>query len=641
MKLRTKIQLLFTTTMVFMLILVGVSVSQATSGTISTLTKNSMTTSASLAANHIAQQMENYVDLVTLVGQSSILNDKSASIDDKNSFLQAYIDAYGFTSANVLNNKGVSLNDGTDFSDRGYVSTALAGTANISDVTLSKLTGNYGISIAAPITNGSKISGVIYFRLDNDFMTKVIDSISISDNGYAYIIDQDSNVIVHDNKDLILNLKLTDQDSDMKALAADMIAGKSGEGTYTYNKISTKCGFSPIANTNGWSMVIAAPATDFTKYNDEVTKIALLCDFFAVIVAIVLGTLLARSISNPINHIKDALVSVANGDLSVSIPQSKSQNELAILQNSTASLLSTLHDIIGKTDLILSGISNYNLTMDDMPTYDGDYNNIANSVNSIKDMLHELILEVQNSVYGVENGSHELAQATASMSEGAVSQANSIQMLAEDLNDMVVRINHNSESEELINNKLNALNDQIQKANVQMQHLMNAVESVETMSVDIQKIVGTIDSIAFQTNILSLNASVEAARAGEMGKGFAVVAEEVRNLAVKSGEASKRTSDLINACVSSIENAKECADATFDSLSGIVTDSSEISTAFQSIAEATLDQAEKANRIQNEIDNISDVVQTNTATTEETAASTAVLSEQALNLKEMIKDFKL
>lgn len=641
MKLRTKIQLLFTTTMVFMLILVGISVSQATSGTIRTLTKNSMTTSASLAANHIAQQMEDYVDLVTLVGQSSILNDKSASIDDKNSFLQAYIDAYGFTSANVLNNKGVSLNDGTDFSDRGYVSTALAGTANISDVTLSKLTGNYGISIAAPITNGSKISGVIYFRLDNDFMTKVIDSISISDNSYAYIIDQDSNVIVHDNKDLILNLKLTDQDSDMKALAADMIAGKSGEGTYTYNKISTKCGFSPIANTNGWSMVIAAPATDFTKYNDEVTKIALLCDFFAVIVAIVLGTLLARSISNPINHIKDALVSVANGDLSVSIPQSKSQNELAILQNSTASLLSTLHDIIGKTDLILSGISNYNLTMDDMPTYDGDYNNIANSVNSIKDMLHELILEVQNSVYGVENGSHELAQATASMSEGAVSQANSIQMLAEDLNDMVVRINHNSESEELINNKLNALNDQIQKANVQMQHLMNAVESVETMSVDIQKIVGTIDSIAFQTNILSLNASVEAARAGELGKGFAVVAEEVRNLAVKSGEASKRTSDLINACVSSIENAKECADATFDSLSGIVTDSSEISTAFQSIAEATLDQAEKANRIQNEIDNISDVVQTNTATTEETAASTAVLSEQALNLKEMIKDFKL
>lgn len=126
-----------------------------------------------------------------------------------------------------------------------------------------------------------------------------------------------------------------------------------------------------------------------------------------------------------------------------------------------------------------------------------------------------------------------------------------------------------------------------------------------------------------------------------MGKGFAVVAEEVRSLAVKCGEASNKTSDLVNACVKSITNAKECADATFESLSGIVNDSAEISIAFQSIADDTLEQANKSKRIQDEVDNISDVVQTNTATAEETAASTALLSEQAKSLKELIRKFKI
>ena len=134
---------------------------------------------------------------------------------------------------------------------------------------------------------------------------------------------------------------------------------------------------------------------------------------------------------------------------------------------------------------------------------------------------------------------------------------------------------------------------------------------------------------------------MEAARAGEMGRGFAVVAEEVRSLAVKCRDASKKTSDLVNACVRSITNAKEYADTTFDSLSGIVADSSEIAAAFQNIANDTMEQAHKSKRIQDEVNNISDVVQTNTATAEETAASTTLLSDQARHLKELIRKFKI
>ena len=472
-------------------------------------------------------------------------------------------------------------------------------------------------------------------------MMDVIKNISISDHSYAYLVDKKGNIIVHPDNNLILNFNLADQQGSMKALANEIKENKAGDGTYTYNGETILCGFGAIEHTNDWSIVIAAPETDFTSYSDRVNTITVILDILAIMIAIILSTFLASSISKPIDQVKKALVSVSEGDFSVQIPKAHGKDEVAVLQNTTASLLHTLSDIIGQANQVMDSIANYDLSISDMNSYPGEFDRLSTSINSIKRMLKKLIMKVQNSVNTVENGSHEIAQATSALSQGAVSQANSIQTLADDFADVVTRIDNNSEHEELINEKLTALDQNIQTANGQMELLMSAVNSVETMSVDIQKIVGTIDSIASQTKILSLNASVEAARAGEMGRGFAVVAEEVRSLAVKCGEASNKTSDLVNDCVKSIANAKECADATFESLSGIVSDSSEISVAFQKIASDTLEQAHKSKRIQDEVDNISEVVQTNSATSEETAASTALLSEQAKSLKELIRKFKI
>lgn len=642
MKLRTKIQISFSITMAVLLVIIGMVTQNLNTAAINTLTDNSIATSATLASNHISQQLEDYLNVVSMIGTNEILSDEKVSINKKSAFLDDYVETYGFTSANLLDTKGVSLIDGTDFSDRDYVISALKGKANVSDVTLSKYTNTYGVSVAAPIYDTAKhITGVVYFRLDINFMLDVIKNISISDNSYAYLVDKNGNIIVHPNNELILNCNLTEQQGSMATLAKKMKENKSGDGTYTYNGETILCGFGPVDHTNDWTMVIAAPKTDFTQYSDQVNSITLLLDCIAIVIAIIFSTFLASYISKPIDRVKKALLSVAQGDFSVEIPAAHGKDEVAVLQNTTASLLHTLSDIIGQANKIMDSIANYNLAVSDMNNYPGEFDQLSASINSIKYMLNNLIVEVQNSVYKVENGSHELAQATSLLSRGAVSQATSIQTMADDFSDVVARIDNNSEHEELINQKLTALDQNIQTANGQMEQLMTAVNSIEIMSGDIQKIVGTIDSIAFQTNILSLNASVEAARAGEMGKGFAVVAEEVRSLAVKCGEASKKTSDLVNECVEAITNAKECADATFESLSGVVTDSSEISAAFQDIANDTVEQAHKSKRIQDEVNNISDVVQTNTATAEETAASTAVLSEQALNLKELIQNFKI
>lgn len=640
MNLRTKIQLSFACTIIAIMAIVGYTSFNLNTQACNTIIDDGIATSANLASSHISRQLEDYVSAVTLAGQSEILQGK-ASVEEKTAYLQTYIDTYGFTSANILDKDGISLKDNTDFSDRDYVQKALAGTPNISEVTLSKYTNTYGISVAAPICSGNAINGVVYFRMDIDFMTDILKGVHISNNSYAYLIDQDGNIIVHPSEDLILNYNLLEQSGNMKTLGEQMTAGEAGNGQYTFDQQVILCGFSPVENTNGWSLVIAAPNSDYTESSDRVTKISLFISALGIFFAILISAVIAKSICKPIQSVKNAMMSISQGNLTANIKPATGKDELAVLQNTTISLVNTLGSIIGDTNYILDRMASCDLTTDDMKNYPGEFNKLSHSVNSIRHTLTQLIVEIQNSVYNVENGSHELAQATSLMSQGAVTQASSIQTLADDLTDIVKRIQNNSENEDLINSKLSTLDGQIQTANGQMQELKEAVESVETMSSDIQKIVSTIDSIAFQTNILSLNASVEAARAGEMGKGFAVVAEEVRNLAVKSGDASKKTSDLINECIASIENAKICADATFESLSGIVTDSAEIASAFQSISEDTTEQAAKSTRIQQEVNNISDVVQTNTSTAEETASATSALSEQAENLKEMIRHFQV
>lgn len=642
MKLRTKIQISFISTMAVLLIIIGIVTQNVNAAIITTLTNSSIATSATLASDHISKQLKDYLNVVTMVGSSEIISDSDTPIKEKSSFLNKYVEKYGFTSANLLDSRGVSLIDGTDFGDRDYVISALEGNTNVSDVTLSKYTNTYGVSIAAPVINtAGHISGVVYFRLDIDFMMDVIKSITISDNSYAYLVDNKGNIIVHPNSSLILNFNLNDQQGSVAELGKAIKETNSGDSTYEYNNETIMCGFGPVGNTNGWTIIIAAPETDFTPYIERVNRISIIMDIIAIIIAIIFSAVLASSISKPICRVENALVAVADGDFSLNLPTIRRKDEIGILQNTTVSLVHTLSDIIGQANEIMDSIANYDLSVKDMANYPGEFDKLSDSVNSIKHIMNNLILEVKNSVYTVQNGSHEIAQATTALSEGAVSQADSIQTLVSEFDDMAARIDSNSENEELINQKLDTLDENIHTANGQMEHLMAAVDSVETMSADIQKIVGTIDSIAFQTNILSLNASVEAARAGETGRGFAVVAEEVRNLAVKCREASMKTSELVNACVDSITNAKLCADATFESLSGIVTDSSEISVAFKDIANDTMEQAHKSKRIQDEVNNISNVVQTNTSTAQETAASTTLLSEQALHLKKMIEKFKI
>lgn len=639
MNIKTKLSLIFGAVVLAIVSVIGITSFNSSSEMGTSDAKNSMQISANLAAKEIEGKLDDFMKMAQVSGQDPILsNSKSDSV--VTSRIDSLASTYSFTSGNILDANGISRKDKIDFSDRDYVQKALSGNANISDLTLSKYTQNYGFSVASPVYDKSNaVNGVVYYRMDVDFMSSILDQISISDNSYTYLVDGNGLVIVHPDKSLIGEYNITDTKSGLGDISKAILSNESGAGKYTKDSNDYLCGYSPIENTNGWTVVVAAPKNDFMGPTKAAMKTLLIVSIIALVAALLIAGIFSGRIGSAVHRVSQELSYLSVGDLTHEIDPSKRKDEIGHLQNSTRELQQTFRKIINETNTILGGMANYDLRQEDMHSYPGDFNQLSDSVNNIRKILQGLIRQVQSAASSVGIGSSELSSAADALAAGTVTQASSISQLVSSVEEVTERIVSDSENEENVQKRLQELDSLIVTGNNRMDDLDAVVAEVANMSSDIQNIIGTIESIAFQINILALNASVEAAHAGESGRGFAVVADEISDLASKTSESSKQTADLINNCIKQIEAAMTCADATSECLKDIVDNSVQISEAFKTISNDTKIQADKSVHIKSEISNISDVVQTNTATAEETAAATQELSEQAKSLSSLIAKF--
>jgi len=203
------------------------------------------------------------------------------------------------------------------------------------------------------------------------------------------------------------------------------------------------------------------------------------------------------------------------------------------------------------------------------------------------------------------------------------------------------KVTTNADISKVANQLSNETSQEVQNGNQHMQKMTQAMTEISETSGEIGKIINTIEDIAFQTNILALNAAVEAARAGAAGKGFAVVADEVRNLATKSAEAAKNTTDLIEQTVSAVANGSKIADDTANSLLAVVEKTSKVNSLIGEIAKASEDQATSISQVTLGVEQISGVVQSNSATAEESAAASEELNAQADMLRDLVSQFKI
>lgn len=362
----------------------------------------------------------------------------------------------------------------------------------------------------------------------------------------------------------------------------------------------------------------------------------------AIVLSVIIATKLTKSFVRPIREIEEAANEMSKGNLQVSVSYT-SHDELGQLADSIRRMTENIHLIIKDITICLAEMSdgNFDIHSTAREAYQGDYTSIRNSIVRLRDNMSKTLSEIDHAAGQVDSGSLQVSNSAQALAQGTTEQASSVEELAASFNDISNQVANTAEHTRIAKEENQYTHDKIEVCSSHMNHMLDAMRAIEEKSHEIHKVIKAIEDIAFQTNILALNAAVEAARAGEAGKGFAVVADEVRSLATRSQEASKSTAALIEDTVHAVAEGTQLSNDTNEALLDVNRSAQKVLEEMILISDATQEQSESIAQVTIGIDQISSVVQTNSATAEQSAASSEELSSQADMLKKLVRRFKL
>ncbi|WP_312941512.1 methyl-accepting chemotaxis protein [Oscillibacter sp.] len=606
------------------------------------------------AADKVQAELDAIKNVAMETGCVARLSNDSVTKEDKQAIIDQRAKDHGYQRGNVLNLDGKSILDGVNYSDREYFKQAKAGKVWVSDPLVSKKTGAMTVVVAAPIwqggVSGSLVTGVVYFVPKETFLNDIVSEIHVSENGSAYMLNNQGTVIADQGMDVVISQKNTSEEAKsdaslagLAALEGKMTGGEVGFGQYAYNGVTKFLAYAPIQDSDGWSLAINAPMNDFMDSTFRAIFITMVLIVVTIVWAVVVALRVSKRIGEPVAKCTHRLELLAQGDLTSPVPEVRSRNETKRLAEATSSITRTISGIIVDFEQGLSGVAQGNLTVSTSndALYQGDYTALRASLGNMLIRMNETMRQIGLSADQVALGSEQVAAGAQALSQGATEQASSVEELAATVTEVSTQIGDTSKNAEEARRKVDETGTMMRECDRQMKDMVSAMDEISENSKQIGRIIKTIEDIAFQTNILALNAAVEAARAGEAGKGFAVVADEVRNLAGKSAAASKDTATLIESAVQSVAKGTGIVDTTAANLDAAAVSSRTTAEMVEKIADAAQQQAAAIAQISRGIDQISGVVQNNSATSEESAASSEEMSAQAQTLRELVGQFKL
>jgi len=352
-------------------------------------------------------------------------------------------------------------------------------------------------------------------------------------------------------------------------------------------------------------------------------------------------SVIAKQMSDPIKEASERLKELSLGNLKDDVHIFKAEDEIGDLTRALLKTVQTWRDYIVDISASLAELDRGNLQSKMHMDYVGDFAPIKASFQHTIHTLNDTLQRLDTSAVQVANGSDQVASSAQSLAQGTTEQASAVEELAATINEIHGHVANNAENAKMASEQAMTTAAELEQGKEQMEQMTTAMNQINDSASEISKIIKTIEDIAFQTNILALNAAVEASRAGEAGKGFAVVAKEVRDLAEKSDTAAKATKDLIENSVQATSRGSKIVDEVSESLKKTLTLVTESNGAVEEFADAVQIEATAISQVSEALGQISNVVQTNTANSEESAAVSAELYEQVNRLQTHTSRFRL
>ena len=374
--------------------------------------------------------------------------------------------------------------------------------------------------------------------------------------------------------------------------------------------------------------------------------VLLIIPILGIIAILILGKMMLKALTEnilePLEQLETAADAISHGNLEIDVTY-ESEDELGSLAQSFRRTSSTLKDVIGDINQLLTEFAKGNLDAksNNIEIYSGDFNEILNKLKEVETGLSQTIYNVKESSDQVSAGADQLAESAQGLAEGATDQAAALEELTASVNEVASHVAENTESTDRVHDQAKEVAIKADHGTAKMKELIESMKHISDTTNDIQTVIEKIESIASQTNLLSLNASIEAARAGEAGRGFAVVAEQIKELAEESASSAEETRVMLTNSLNQVEIGSGVADETSQFMAEMIEQLDAVVMEVAKIRQVSDRQAESVKQISQAIEQVNGVVQDNSATSEQVSATSQELSASAEGLDEMISGFKI
>ena len=498
-----------------------------------------------------------------------------------------------------------------------------------------------GVIMGMPVKENGETSLYVMGVYKYDLLNDVISSINLGRSGMAYMVSQEGAVTGHPDQSLVLNRSSLVQLSGGNEDAVERVTtGETGAVEFSINGEKMLVAFSPIRGVQ-WSLVIQIPKSDYSHFINGAMMISIVAALSGLLVSVLLILRFARSISCPVKQVTERMVALSNGDLHTEVLSVGTGDELEVMTQTLDDTLESVNRYISDIQQVLTRIADGDLRTGPQVEYKGDFALIRSSLHTITHSMNETLLGFRAAADRLTTMAEQLSGQSAQLHQASLKQNQSAGELVREVGRVKDRLDNVADSSGQTRSQTEEIARRIQNANDQMAALSSAMDDISANAQQITKIAKDIEDIAFQTNILSLNASVEAARAGASGKGFAVVANEVKQLAAKSAEAAQRATAMVNNTKAIIQTGVVLTADTAGSLQAISDVSTQISAISDQLAAAVQGQALALTAMEERIASISAIADRNLQNAGETEQSSGSLAKEAEALQTQVQKFIL